>query len=30
MIFTGPTAVHALAGAALHDGLIPEIGVREP
>ena len=30
MIFTGPTATHALAGAALHDGLKPQIGVREP
>ena len=29
MIFTGPTATHALAGAALHDRLKPVIGAHE-
>ena len=30
MIFTGPTAVHALAGAALQDKLKPLVDDREP
>ena len=30
MIFTGPTAVHALAEAAMNSGLKPHVDDREP